>query len=78
MDKFNCRLDTVEEIISELEDGSEDSIQNTAQRTKRFFIKEKERSSKRYERTEMVDQVPRESSRRNSELKQNMKREWRV
>ena len=32
MDKFNCRLDTVEEIISELEDGSEDSIQNTVLR----------------------------------------------
>ena len=32
MDKFNCSLDTVEEIISDLEDGSEDSIQNTVLR----------------------------------------------
>lgn len=29
---FNSRLDAVEEIISELEDGSDDSIQDAVQR----------------------------------------------
>ena len=78
MDSFTCRLDTVEEIISESKDGSEDIIQNTVQRTKWFFVEEKERSTKRCERTEMVNQMSSESSRRNSQLKQNMKRWWRM